>query len=103
MAAITFVDTVLSHEPFTNRLLFHELVHVVQYQKLGLEEFAAKYVRNYLNGGSYEAILLVRNAYRLYARFFGAPAAAFSVEAEVQSCIRANQFQPAFLLRQTIP
>ena len=42
MAAITFVDTVVSHEPFTNRLLFHELVHVVQYEKLGLEEFAAK-------------------------------------------------------------
>ncbi|MGB9514125.1 MAG: hypothetical protein WBU20_20740, partial [Candidatus Acidiferrum sp.] len=28
MAAITFVDTVVSHEPFTGRLLFHELVHV---------------------------------------------------------------------------
>jgi hypothetical protein len=30
MAAITFVDTVVFHEPFTDRLLFHELVHVVQ-------------------------------------------------------------------------
>jgi hypothetical protein len=45
MAAITFVDTVVSHEPFTERLLFHELVHVVQYEKLGLAEFASKYVR----------------------------------------------------------
>ena len=45
MTAITFVDTVVSHEPFTNSVLFHELVHVVQYQKLGLIEFAAKYVR----------------------------------------------------------
>ena len=41
MAAITFVDTVVSHGPFTNSVLFHELVHVVQYQKLGLIEFAA--------------------------------------------------------------
>ena len=41
MAAITFVDTVVSHEPFTDRVLFHELVHVVQYEKLGLMEFAA--------------------------------------------------------------
>jgi hypothetical protein len=41
MAAITYVDTVVSHEPFTHRLFFHELVHVVQYEKLGLE-FAAK-------------------------------------------------------------
>ncbi len=36
MTAITYVDTVVSHEPFTDRLLFHELVHVLQYQKLGL-------------------------------------------------------------------
>lgn len=42
MSAITFVDTVVSHEPFTDRLLFHELVHVVQYEKLGLAEFATK-------------------------------------------------------------
>lgn len=42
MAAITFVDTVVSHEPFTERLLFHELVHVVQYEKLGLSEFSGK-------------------------------------------------------------
>jgi len=26
----------VSHEPFTDRLLFRELVHVVQYQMLGL-------------------------------------------------------------------
>jgi len=65
MAAITFADTIVSHEPFTDRLLFHELVHVVQYQKLGLPEFAAKYVRGFLNGGSYEAIPLEVNAYEL--------------------------------------
>ena len=34
MAAVTFVDTVVSNEPFTDRLLFHELVHIVQYEKL---------------------------------------------------------------------
>jgi hypothetical protein len=28
MAAITFCDVVVSHEPFTSGLLFHELVHV---------------------------------------------------------------------------
>jgi hypothetical protein len=48
MAAITFVDTVVSHEPFNERLLFQELVHVVQYEKLSLEGFAAKYVRGFL-------------------------------------------------------
>ncbi len=86
-AAITFVNTVVFHEPIGNRLLFHELVHVVQYAKLGLAEFAAKYVNGFLTGGSYEAIPLERNAYELDERFHRAPAHAFSVEDEVQEWI----------------
>jgi hypothetical protein len=92
MAAITFVDCVVSHGPYDNRTLFHELVHIVQYQKLGLREFAAKYVNGFLNGGSYEAIPLERNAYGLDARFFAAPSAAFLVEAEVQRWVDEGRF-----------
>lgn len=91
MAAITFVDTVVSHESFTERHLFHELVHVVQYEKLGLLEFAAKYVRGFMSGGSYEAIPLERNAYELDARFVAAPAKPFSVAHEVQRSIDAGK------------
>ncbi len=91
MTAITFVDTVVSHGPFTDRLLFHELVHVVQYQKLGLEGFAVKYVRGFLGGGSYEAIPLEMNAYELDARFAEAPRKAFSVTGEVQGWIDAGK------------
>lgn len=85
MTAITFVDTVVSHEPFTDSLLFHELVHVVQYEKLGLGEFASKYVRGFLSSGSYEGIPLERNAYELDARFAAAPAKTFSVASEVEA------------------
>jgi hypothetical protein len=92
MVAITFVDTVVSHEPFTDRLLFHELVHVVQYAKLGLPEFAAKYVQGFLRGGSYEAIPLEMNAYELDAQFATAPAASFSVEAKAQRWIDEGRF-----------
>ena len=91
MAAITFVDTVVSHEPFTDRLLFHELVHVVQYEKLGLPEFAAKYVSGFLHGGSYEKIPLEMNAYELESRFAAAPAKAFSVVDEVQGWVDAGK------------
>src|ERR1700730_5481806 len=69
MAAITYMDTVVSHEPFTDRRLFHEVVHVVQYEKLGLAEFAAKYVKGFLIGGSYPAIPLEMNANELDGRF----------------------------------
>lgn len=92
MAAITFVDTIVSNEPYDNRLLFHELVHVIQYQKLGLAQFAAKYVKGFLSGGSYAAIPLELNAYELDARFNAAPATPFSVAAEVQTWIDQNRF-----------
>jgi hypothetical protein len=92
MAAITFVDKVVSHVPFADRLLFHELVHVVQYQKLGLEDFANRYVRGFLNSGSYEGIPLEMNAYALDARFAEAPTKAFSVTDEVQRWIDAGKF-----------
>jgi hypothetical protein len=86
------VDTVVSHEPFTNRLLFHELVHVVQYEKLGFAEFAAKYVKGFLSGGSYEAIPLEMNAYELDAQFAAAPTRGYSVKVEVQSWIEHGSF-----------
>ncbi len=92
MSAITFVDTVISLEPFNDRLLFHELVHVVQYEKLGLRGFAAKYVTGFLSGGSYEAIPLEMNAYALDERFAAARGKAFSVEPEVQAWIQAGRF-----------
>jgi len=92
MAAITFVDTIVLHESSTNELLFHELVHVVQYEKLGLADFAGKYVRGFLSGGSYEAIPLEMNAYQLAARFAAAPMNTFSVEVEVQAWIDGGRF-----------
>ena len=92
MAAITFVDTIVSHEPFTDRLLFHELVHVVQYEKLGMEGFANRYVRGFLSGGYYDGIPLEMNAYELDARFAAAPSKASSVANEVQTWIDAGRF-----------
>jgi hypothetical protein len=63
MAAITFCDVVVSQEPFSDGLLFHELVHVEQYRQLGIQRFSDLYVRGFFSGGSYEAIPLEVNAY----------------------------------------
>ncbi len=87
MAAITFCDVVVSHEPFSNGLLFHELVHVAQYRQLGIPRFSELYVRGFLDGGSYEAIPLEVNAYALGGRFEQNPANRFSVEDEVRRWI----------------
>jgi hypothetical protein len=87
MAAITFCDVVVSHEPFSNGLLFHELVHAEQYRQLGIPRFSDLYVRGFLVGGGYEAIPLEVNAYTLGSRFEQNPANRFSVEDEVRRSI----------------
>jgi hypothetical protein len=83
MGAITFCDVVVSHEPFSNGLLFHELVHVEQYRQLGIPRFSELYVRGFLNGGSYEAIPSEVNAYTLEGRFGANHHQRFSVADEV--------------------
>lgn len=92
MAAITFNDTVVSHEPFSNALLFHELVHVEQYRQLGIKRFSELYVRGFLTGGSYEAIPLEINAYSLDARYQDRPEEIFSVQKIVSQWIREDKF-----------
>jgi len=84
MGAITLSDVVVSHEPFSDGLLFHELVHVVQYRQLGISRFSELYVHGFLNGGSYEAIPLEANAYTLERRFEKNSARQFSVADEVR-------------------
>lgn len=92
MAAVTFQDVVVSHEPFSDGLLFHEFVHVEQYRQLGVSRFAKLYVQGFLNGGGYEGIPLEVNAYDLGARYEMHPGRAFSVEAEVATWIRQDRF-----------
>jgi len=83
MAAITFCDVVVSHERFSNPLLFHELVHAEQYRQLGIPRFAELYVRGFLSGGGYESIPLEKIAYSLEDCFRREPHRGFSVEKEV--------------------
>jgi Domain of unknown function (DUF4157) len=92
MAGITFQDVVVHVEPLTDSLLFHELVHAVQYRHLGLQGFAERYVRGFLSGGSYEEIPLEKQAYELEARFSADPAALFSVEQDVKHRIQSKYF-----------
>lgn len=84
MGAITFSDVIVSHGPFASGLLFHELVHVEQYQQLGIPRFSELYVRGFLSGGSYGAIPLEVNAYTLAGRFEQNPALQFAVADEVR-------------------
>lgn len=92
MAAITFSDVVVSHEPFTNGLLFHELVHVEQYRRLGVTRFAELYVQGFLTGGGYDGIPLEAQAYELGARYETNPRQRFQVGDEVLAWIEESRY-----------
>jgi hypothetical protein len=92
MAAVTFCDVVVSHQPFSDGLLFHELVHVEQYRQLGIQRFSELYVRGFLSGGGYHGIPLEMNAYELGGRFERSPQTRFSVADEVGAWVRAGRF-----------
>jgi len=90
-AAVTFVDVIVSHEEFTDELLFHELVHVVQYAQLGTRDFATRYVNGFLHGGSYAEIPMEKHAYELEQRYSANKAQAFSAADEVKLWIEAGK------------
>jgi len=92
MAAITFCDVVVSHVPFTEGLLFHELVHVEQYRQLGIPRFAELYVLGFLSGGGCDGIPLEANAYALGRRFEANPRQQFSVAEEVATWVQEDRF-----------
>lgn len=66
-------------------LLFHELVHVVQFAVLGEERYFEEYVRGWAAAGeSYRGIPLEKQAYSLAARFDADPDIRFPVVDEVR-------------------
>lgn len=92
MEGITFVDMILvsearhPHNPPQLGLVFHELVHVVQYAVLGVSAFADRYVRGWAKWGQvYRRIPLERHAYALQENFERDPTQGFDVEEVVRT------------------
>lgn len=81
-AAITFDHVIACRERPTVSLLFHELVHTVQYRLLGIPAFARWYVKGFLATKSYRDIPLERCAFHLQFQF-ETQAEPFETEAEV--------------------
>ena len=103
VAGITFDTTIViaphategTEAQFTE-IIFHELVHVVQYRLLGVDRFTQLYVDGWMAGRArfldnpaerYANILLEHIAFILQNRYVEAPTAAFSVEQVVRSLL----------------
>lgn len=76
MAGISFIDCILISRRFSHNqkswrsLLFHEMVHLVQYYLLGTDKFAELYVKGWAkNNFIYEHIPLEAQAYNLQQEF----------------------------------
>ena len=91
VAAITFDHVIAAREALSPSLLFHELVHVVQYRLLGVNRFSRLYVRGFLSRGTYEEIPLECCASELEHRF-ASDQRPFSVQAEVARWIELDLF-----------
>jgi hypothetical protein len=89
VSAITYQDVVVmpSLEPNVSHLplVFHELVHVVQFDQLGPQAFLQRYLDQWVAADfRYEGIGLELDAYALQRRFESAPLKPFDVHAEVR-------------------
>lgn len=89
IAAITFDHLIAAREGLYPPLLFHELIHVVQYRLLGVGLFARQYVAGFLQQRRYERIPLELCAYELEDRF-ASSRAPFNAEAAVRSWIEGS-------------
>lgn len=94
-AAITFGDVILVNGeqvpgPPSHSVVFHEMVHVVQYDELGIHEFARRYVTPFLQSRfNYMSIPLESVAFDLQGRFEERSGDPFSAEEEIRSRISA--------------
>jgi hypothetical protein len=92
MAEITHPRLVIFQEKMTPRLLFHSLVHVVQYEMLGRERYLELYVRAFVETGSYTTVPMEMQAFNMDERFTEDPTNIFSVEAEVRAWLEAGKY-----------
>ena len=94
-AAITFGDVILVNGeqvpwPPSHTVVFHEMVHVVQYDELGIHEFARRYVTPFVQSRfNYMSIPLESVAFDLQGRFEERSGDPFSAEEEIRSRISA--------------
>lgn len=91
-ASVTFLDVVVFNGSFSERDLFHGLVHAAQIELLGLNAFAEMFVRGFLKSRSYFLVPLKAHAFGLDARFAANPGVRFSVEDEIRDWWRSGKY-----------
>jgi hypothetical protein len=84
MTHLTFEDVLVFQGEMTPRALFHGLVHMVQFDVLGLEMYSELFVRGFIRTRSHINVPLEVHAFMLESAFADNPAKPFSVEEKVR-------------------
>jgi hypothetical protein len=84
MDSLTFIDVVVFNERFSERALFHALVHSVQIQKLGLQRYAELWVSSFVKTRAHFTVPLEVHAFSLASKFLRPATEQFSVEDQVR-------------------
>lgn len=93
MRSVTFGDVVVFQEPVNLRQLFHALVHVVQFEILGLRRYAELFIRAFVRTRSYVTVPLETHALILESKYIADRKPAFSVEEKVQLWTNERRYQ----------
>lgn len=91
-ASVTFLDAVVFNESITARNLFHGLVHVAQFQVLGIERYVDLFLHGFLRTKTYFLVPMKAHAFLLDARFAKKTTESFSVEEEVERWVREGLY-----------
>jgi len=92
-AGITFDEVILVNEslvpsPPPHSVVFHEMVHVVQYEVLGIEEFSRRYVQRFVQArNQYMNIPLETQAFEYQERFERSDGEIFDAERMIRSTL----------------
>lgn len=92
MQSLTLLDVVVFNEKFSDRALFHGLVHVVQIDLLGLERYAELFIRGFLATKHHFSVPLESHAFSLESQFAASGSMRFSVEDRVRLWIHQGRY-----------
>jgi hypothetical protein len=92
MDSLTFLDVIVFNEEFSDRALFHALVHTVQLQTLGIQRYAELWVQSFIKSRTHFTVPLEVHAFSLASKFLRPAAERFSVEDQVRRWMDDNRY-----------
>jgi hypothetical protein len=92
MTAMPFIDVAVFNRKPTLRTIFHTLVHVAQFEAVGLDRVMKGYFETLNESGLWMVVPYEEQAYQLDARYTRDPQGAFSVEEEVRAWAANGRF-----------